>query len=339
MAINITDTPSSLIGEGVICFMGEALMFRAGGEGGGSYAFVTEIIESSKVYTVPTGIKNNQIHVRIFGGGGGGGKNGSGASTTCAGGGGGWMNNGWINVSQGSTIQVTIGAGGNGCLYNDNGNSGGTTSFGTYLSAAGGTGGIINGSNIYGGNGGAGGGASSSRNSHGGIGYQFGGGGIWTTGGTSCNNCTVGTGGQWGGNGGLQKNSGTTAPSSNISPENGINTIATIQESDGINALAIGYGKAGVNYGGGGGGYGANGGNGNAGGGGGYGPAGYGGEGRNTCAGGGGAYGHGGGYCTNSSNNVFYISPTHGGGGAGISTAGYKDGANGICIIQYYQKI
>ena len=325
--------------------MGEALMFRAGGEGtgGGNYTFTTEIIEASQQYTVPTGIKDNQIFVRIFGGGGSG---------CCrrvedqfeetydakAGGGGGWMNSGFVDVIPGNVIPITIGGGGAMASgYNSHGAAGGTSSFGTYLSASGGTGATWRDNDIYAGNGGAGGGAFApiyaEMNAYGGIGYQFGGGGA-----SSWQTAQFGTGGSMGGNGA----NGNSRSNKIVTPaENGINTISIINESDVYNADGIGYGIAGGNTNrynaGGGGGYGANGGY-NCGGGGGYGAAGYGGNGMfNDTAGGGGSYGHGGSWSTSS-----WIMPTYGGGGYG--TCGYRDsthnsaGASGVCILQYYKK-
>ena len=323
-------TPSSLIGEGVFYFMGEALMFRAGSGGGGSYQYKSEIFTTNGIFTMPGGVKDNQVYVRIFGGGGGG---------SCLdymstyedsypdgwghGGGGGWMNNGWVTLDPGTIVQINIGSGGNGGKYTGSynyfrGNSGGITTFGTYLSANGGSGAGYDG----GGNGGSGGGGSFTAN--GGTGYQFGGGGSgyhWM--------CKGGSGGQWGGNGG---NNNTTAT-------NGINTLNSIQESDLINADGIGYGIGGASYsnqhyggGGGGGGYGANGGNAGkatrgygGGGGGGYGKAGVGGD----YGGGGGSYGRGASYG---------IAPQYGGGGLGGYTETAGSGANGICIIHYFAK-
>ncbi|MBR3600451.1 MAG: hypothetical protein IKL53_11325, partial [Lachnospiraceae bacterium] len=148
--------------------MGEALMFRAGGgQGGGQYQYKSEVFTTNEIFVMPQGVKNNQIYVRIFGGGGGG---------CCldymenyeddypdgwgSGGGGGWMNNGWITLVPGEQVQISIGKGGNGGRYTGSynyyrGNSGGTTTFGTYLSANGG-GGAGNNSSSKGGDGGSG---------------------------------------------------------------------------------------------------------------------------------------------------------------------------------------
>ena len=216
--------------------MGEAMMFRYPSEGGSSgNTLITQIFKENSNFTVPKGVK--QVDVRIFGGGGGG---ISKRTISGAGGGGGWMNNAIINVTPGEVIPITIGAGGLGKFNTAssiaNAGSGGTTSFGTYLSAAGGKGGSIyyGTSNVtisninmgffsnisIGGDGGSGGGAvaavkiefSNSGNmgyiytglytsgvAFGGHGHQFGGGG-------ACAYSTwytmAGNGGIWGGGGG-----------------------------------------------------------------------------------------------------------------------------------------
>lgn len=156
--------------------MSEAIISRRGYTAAGKPELRTETIAINTNWTVPSGIRNKTIYVRLFGGGGGG-----------IGGGGGYMNNGEISVTPGEIIPITIGIGGNSNTYGG-GNAGGTTSFGTYLSASGGdgySGGIDNG-----GSGGAGGGGEN----HGGRGYQFGGGG--------CGRGNGGSGGTWGGGGG-----------------------------------------------------------------------------------------------------------------------------------------
>ena len=344
-------------------------MFRAGGgDSGGSYNLVTEIFEQNvQHYNIPYGIKNKEIFVICVGGGGGGIARGKEDSYTdweyIAGGGGGWVNTGIVTVNEGETLNITIGSGGIGNNNTGNGGSGGITSFGTYMSASGGGGAMWSKNNVYGGNGGAGGGASIStagynfNNVFGGTGHQFGGGGCLSIY-SSDKNVSKGIGGPNGGNGAQgRSNKGQYTSYSNhytsaISAQNGINTLKIISESDAFNANAIGYGVGGTDWGGGGGGYGANGGNsGNysgifiPGGGGGYGAAGYGGDGfgfydggshpgkwTHYAAGGGGSYGHGG-SATNAAKSLSFISPTHGGGGASS-----QSGANGICIIQYYQK-
>ena len=166
--------------------MGDALIVGRGGGGSSSskYELKTEIYEVDKLWVVPKA-KNQKFSVRIFGGGGG-------SNLGSGGGGGGFMNNGDLTLSQGSTVQITIGLGG---LNGQDSTTGGITSFGTYLSANGGTGPTYLGSSIpgdEGGNGGSGGGGTcmDGKGIHGGIGYQFGGGGCG------------GDGGYWGGGGG-----------------------------------------------------------------------------------------------------------------------------------------
>lgn len=111
---------------------------------------ITEIITSSKTWTMPTGVKNNAINVRIFGGGGGGESEEGGG-----GGGGGHMAVQDITISPGVQVLVTIGKGG------ENGSAGGASSFGTFLSASGGNPGNIE----NGGDGGSGGGGGGDRKS------------------------------------------------------------------------------------------------------------------------------------------------------------------------------
>ena len=162
----------------VLKYMAEAVISRRGWTAEGKPELRTEVITGSTNWTVPN-YKGN-VSVRIFGGG----------AFNNNGGGSGWMNNAvFNNLVKGQNIVITIGAGGT----NSN-KSGGTTSFGTYLSANGGSGT----------NGGAGGGMD------GGQGYQFGGagsrsgkggdGGIWGGGGGGARN--GGNGGQYGGGGG-----------------------------------------------------------------------------------------------------------------------------------------
>ena len=164
--------------------MGEAIISRgfSGSNGGGTSGengnFRTEIITTSTLWKVPENLKDGTVSVRIFGGGGGGNMQSFGG-----GGGGGHMNNATIDLKGQSEVYITIGSGGPPDTY------GGTTSFGTYLSAFGGQ----YGSRNSGGNGGSGG----AGNMRGGIGYQFGGGsGI----------SRAGDGGKWGGGGSFGNN-------------------------------------------------------------------------------------------------------------------------------------
>lgn len=140
--------------------MSDVIISRKGRSGGSGGNLITAYITSNMKYQVPEGIKNNELHVRIFGGGGW-------SNNWMMGGASGYMNNDVISVTPGEIINITIGEKG-----------GGPTSFGTYLSASGG-------SESYGGSGGA------TWNYLTSEGKQFGGG--------------VGSnGGPWGGGGGCR---------------------------------------------------------------------------------------------------------------------------------------
>lgn len=256
---------------------------------------------------MPGNIVNNRIYVWIFGGGGGSWATNSEDTYNgySVGGGGGWMNNGEFTITPGTVVHIELGEGGYQISSTTNPHSGGTTTFGTYLSANGG--GAASAS--CGGNGGSGGGGGGRLNASGGRGYQFGGGGGWSRG---------GQGGAWGGNGGSKY---TIA-------ENGTNTITwtnTIANSYGGRALSGSYTDKAIaynaKYGAGGGGLGSNGG-----------------SGMQTwypaACGGGGGYGNG----TASSGWQHGSGGGGGGYGSGYGSGGYSTGSSGICIIQYYVK-
>ncbi|MDM1657141.1 hypothetical protein HX084_15525 [Escherichia coli] len=99
-----------------------------------------QIIKTSGTYTKTPGAMF--ADVIAIGGGGGGGWATSTANYNAAGGGGGGggMARGLFNLSAISTVLVTIGAGGNGGIASTitHGAQGGTTTFGSYLSAGGG---------------------------------------------------------------------------------------------------------------------------------------------------------------------------------------------------------
>ena len=151
--------------------MAEAIISRRGSSS--DMELRTEIITGNVNWTAPKTLKNNIISVRIFGGGGYYGAN---LGAWC--GGGGWMNNGEITITPGQVIPVVIGRWSAAKNSTVSDIAGGTTSFGTYLSANGGRG------------------ESGSSGVNGGIGYQFGGGGSASVNGSG------GSGGTWGGGGG-----------------------------------------------------------------------------------------------------------------------------------------
>ena len=180
----------------------------------------TEIITATKTWKVPDGIEGG-VNVRLFGGGG--------AGSTLGGGYGGHMNVKVLQLKANENIPITIGAGGT-----RDGSStsvtGGTTSFGAYLSANGGQEFVF--SHVLEPRGGTGGGASLYRDSTesdggqlrrtGGSGsYGGGGGGSGGPFGTGGNGGNGGTYGGGGGAGGIRDGSGATKGSSGGSGGNG----------------------------------------------------------------------------------------------------------------------
>ena len=129
--------------------MSEVMISRRGGSSsssGSGIALHTEYILFNQDWTVPSGAKNNEFSVRIFGAGG------------INSGGSGWMNNDvFTNLNPGQNIPIVIGPEISGLRFNfSTGEDGGTSSFGTYLSANGGQG-VNCGMPKHGGNGGSGG--------------------------------------------------------------------------------------------------------------------------------------------------------------------------------------
>lgn len=118
-----------------------------------------QVFTSSGTYNVPAAV--SQVFVRLAGagGGGGGGPAGSGSS---GGGGGGGYSEGWLTVTPGGTVTVTVGTGGASGTTNTGGTVGGTTTFST-ISATGGVGGPTTGTG-YGGAGGTGSGGGLNLN-------------------------------------------------------------------------------------------------------------------------------------------------------------------------------
>ena len=162
--------------------MSEAIITRRGYGPEGAPKMVSETIVSNTNWTVPA--HRGNLVVRIFGGGSGGRNNSR--YDYYWGGCGGYMNNGEFNLSEGETVLITIGEGGIGGTGSGY-QTGGTSSFGTYLSA--------NGASLS--EGSSGGGAPSSGDSSGRNGTQFGGGGAVST-----YDGIGGSGGIWGGGGG-----------------------------------------------------------------------------------------------------------------------------------------
>lgn len=304
----------------------------------------TEIFTHDDVFTVPAGVTS--VRVMCYGGGGHG---GLGNDEFGGGGGGGYYAEETVAVTPGEKIPVTIGLGGvmgymNFGDSNTTRHNGGTTSFGTYLSADGGEsgydGGSVGGNGGSGGSGGGGGYTNHAKKyANGGRGYQFGGGGGGRRHGDYTQ--TVAQGGSMGGNGGIHHGAGSAG-------------IDTSNMDVPFPAPAPG-GAAAPNYhagSGGGGGYGAAGGNGGStgGGGGGYGGAGGSSEADAVSAANGAGAGGGGGYGLNGKGGDGrrsiggYTSvkrPIDGGIGAGGAGTGSDDaayvgrGGDGICIVTY----
>lgn len=340
---------------------------------GQKFCLKTDIITSTSTWTMPAGVKDNTIQVRLFGGGGGGGSNGGG-------GGGGEMAVQSITLTPGTQVSITIGAGG------ARGAAGGASAFGGYLSASGGAAGGYDG-----GSGGSGGGGgveirSSTYYCRSGGNATYGGGGGTSYGTThSSNNVHGGNGGTYGGGGGITESSQTPGTGGTYGGAgSSYASYTAVPGVDGTDTRGMGLefegdGKASQTDRGGGGGYGGRGGDGvgkygGAGGGGGYGAdggngsrygtsdtyasggggGGYGGRGGHAGyqeAGGGGGYGRSGAggdgadYLVDSTVHVDYsrIDRTNGGiaaGGAGSSKVKLDGirayaGGDGICIITY----
>ena len=130
--------------------------------GGGGLPTNFQVFDANGTFVVPAGV--TRVMVEVWGGGGGGGA----SSQTGAGGGGGGGGGGYgrqfLTVTPGASHGITIGAGGGA------GGTGGTTSFGTLLSASGGTGGASAGSTGGGAAGGNGGTSVAALNVAGGSG-------------------------------------------------------------------------------------------------------------------------------------------------------------------------
>jgi hypothetical protein len=126
------------------------------------------------IWTCPAGVY--WVKSRVWGAGGSGGS-GNGSNAAGGGGGSGGYSEGWFAVVPGTNYTVVVGAGG--AVVSTaaaTGNTGGSSSFGSFNSATGGNGGI--GSNAAGGNGGTGGSATGGQynvsGNSGGNAYQVG---------------------------------------------------------------------------------------------------------------------------------------------------------------------
>lgn len=314
---NLLDTKTGSITRAET--VNEALLHLAGGSGSVANR-VVEIIKSTRTWTAPPNLSGD-VFALCFGGGGGGG--GGSAGNSGGGGGGGHMDFALCPLVPGESVQILIGAGG---TYSHNvvtgdATGGGTTSFGNFVSAAGGEGGKggwndagLGGKGGSGGTGG-GGGTGSVRGGDGGNGSYGGGGG----GGGGPTKGQGGTGGTFGGNGGTaaygNAGNGMRLPDLLFYPYK----IEISDDDDG------GYGVS-TSSGGGGGGLNSKGGPGDSGGGGGGGGFGY--EGHNSAsnsAGGGGGI--------RISNSPLGTSMTE------YASGGTRNnGASGVCILIYYVK-
>lgn len=184
--------------------MGEAIISRSGGGSGSGAQYreilKTKIITNNEIWEVPKINSSKGVSVRLFGGGGGGSTDGS---NLYGGGGGNMVNTIFTNISEGMSISIIIGEKGLGSTASPDtwAKAGGTSAFGSYISATGGEAGIDNG-----GNGGSGGGAYSYRTSghsvNGGYGTYGGGGGAQARWANSW--AWAGNGGMYGGGGGVE---------------------------------------------------------------------------------------------------------------------------------------
>lgn len=121
--------------------MSEAIIARRRiGNGGGfgndiQFNFGTTMITTNGYWTF---LASGNYRIDILGGGGGG---GYARRKTTGGGGSGYYNSASFFFNGGDNVYITIGKGGNYGDTDERGETGGTTSFGTYLYASGGTGG------------------------------------------------------------------------------------------------------------------------------------------------------------------------------------------------------
>jgi hypothetical protein len=116
---------------------------------------VRQVFTASGTWTKPTTGQTMAL-VEMWGGGGSGGSEGGGDGDACGGGGGSYSRKLIALASISASVAITVGAGGAASVPDGNGNAGGTTAFGSYLSAFGGGRG-----GTEGGSGGGGGGPGS----------------------------------------------------------------------------------------------------------------------------------------------------------------------------------
>lgn len=113
-----------------------------------NYIYREVYITKDETWVAPEA-KNQEFSVKVYGGGGSGSCDGNFFNPVCgAGGGSGYMNSGNFIIPAGTRVEVEIADGGKGCYGSHArdfdgqmiGQSGGTTYFGNYISAAGGAG-------------------------------------------------------------------------------------------------------------------------------------------------------------------------------------------------------
>ncbi|WP_434627677.1 hypothetical protein [Chromobacterium sp. CV08] len=123
---------------------------------------VRRVISSSGAYTPSPGMVYCDVEVLGAGGGGGGGLGGQSSASVGGGGGAGGYVRGILTAAQvGASQTITIGGAGAGGAGANAGAAGGSTSFGSLLTAGGGGGGVASIAQPQGANGGGGGGAAS----------------------------------------------------------------------------------------------------------------------------------------------------------------------------------
>ena len=155
-----------------------------------------QVFNASGNFVIPPGVTT--IMVEVWGGGGSGGSP-SGAGSMSSGGGGGGYGKGTYTVTPSSNYTVTIGAGGSVGALAAAGSAGGTSSFGSLISATGGAGGTTNSAMVVG----VGGSSSAPFNISGGTGF---------TGCTSCSGFALLPHGGVAGNGGAGGSGFANAP-------------------------------------------------------------------------------------------------------------------------------